>query len=106
MKSWVNSNIIKKINKYVPFVNIPYLAQGGWLPAGSPRLAVVGDNRREGEIVAPESKIREQVKQAISEMGGGIGGTLRLEIVMPDGRTIIKEINRAQMAAGKVLLIN
>lgn len=107
MKSWVNSNIIKKINKYVPFVNIPYLAQGGWLPAGSPRLAVVGDNRREGEIVAPESKIREQVKQAITELnGGGIGGTLRLEIAMPDGRLLIKEINRAQMAAGKVLLIN
>lgn len=107
MKAWVNSNVIKKINKYVPFVNIPYLAQGGWLPAGSPRLAVVGDNRREGEIVAPESKIREQVKQAITEMnGGGIGGTLRLEIAMPDGRLLIKEINRAQMAAGKVLLIN
>lgn len=104
MKSWVNTNVIKKINKYVPFVSIPYLAQGGWLPANAPQLAVVGDNRREGEIIAPESKIREQVKQALSEVGGGMMGTIRLEIALPDGRTIIKEINRAQMAAGKVLL--
>lgn len=104
MKAWTNTNIIKRINKYVPFVKIPYLAQGGWLPANAPQLAVVGDNRREGEIVAPESKIREQVKQAISEVGGGMMGTIRLEIALPDGRTIIKEINRAQMAAGKVLL--
>lgn len=104
MKSWVNSNVIKKINKFVPFVKIPYLAQGGWLPANAPQLAVVGDNRREGEIVAPESKIREQVKQAISEMGGGMMGTIRVEIAMPDGRVIAKEINRAQMAAGRVLL--
>lgn len=104
MKSWVNDNVIKKINKYVPFVKIPYLASGGWLPANAPQLAVVGDNKREGEIVAPESKIREQVKQAISEMGGGMMGTIRLEIAMPDGRVLIKEINRAQMAAGRVLL--
>lgn len=104
MKSWVNKNVIKKINKYVPFVKIPMLAQGGWLPANAPQLAVVGDNRREGEIVAPESKIREQVKQAITELGGGMMGTIRLEIALPDGRVLIKEINRAQMAAGKVLL--
>ena len=106
MKAWVNSNVIKKINKYVPFVNIPYLAQGGWLPANAPQLAVVGDNRREGEIVAPESKIREQVKQAMQELGmTGGPAVVRLEITMPDGRVIIKEINRAQKEAGKVLLL-
>ena len=106
MKSWVNSNVIKKINKYVPFVKIPYLAQGGWLPANAPQLAVVGDNRREGEIVAPESKIREQVKQAMQELGmNGGPAVVRLEIAMPDGRVIIKEINRAQKEAGKVLLL-
>ena len=106
LKSWVNTNIISKINKALPIIKIPYLAQGGWLPANAPQLAVVGDNRREGEIVAPESKIREQVKQAIAEMGGGGMGTIRLEIAMPDGRTIIKEINRAQMAARKVLVLS
>lgn len=106
MKSWLNTNVIEKINNALPIVNIPYLAQGGWLPANSPQLAVVGDNRREGEIVAPESKIRDQVKAAMAELGMG-GGTavVRLEIAMPDGRKIIKEINRAQMQEGKVLLL-
>ena len=105
LKSWVNTNIIAKINKALPIIKIPKLAQGGWLPANAPQLAVVGDNRREGEIVAPESKIREQVKQAITELGGGMfGGTIRLEIAMPDGRIIAREINKAQMAAGRVLL--
>ena len=55
------------IPDWVPFVggkkfgfnipHIPLLAQGGYLKANSPRLAVVGDNPREGEIVAPESKL-------------------------------------------------
>ena len=114
LKTWLNTNVIKKINNALPsfMKKIPLLAQGGWLPANSPQLAVVGDNKREGEIVSPESKIREQVKLALSELGlgGGDGGTgrtdvIRLEIAMPNGRTIIKEINRAQMAAGKVLLL-
>ena len=41
--------------------DIPKLAQGGYVSANTPRLAMIGDNTREGEIVAPESKIREQV---------------------------------------------
>ena len=44
---------------------IPYLANGGYVKANTPRLAVIGDNRREGEIVAPESKIAEAVARAM-----------------------------------------
>ena len=44
---------------------IPYLANGGYVKANTPRLAVIGDNRREGEIVAPESKIAEAVAKAM-----------------------------------------
>lgn len=49
--------------KYMGFniPNIPYLAQGGYVGPNSPRLAVIGDNRHEGEIVAPESKISAAV---------------------------------------------
>lgn len=46
--------------------SIPYLAQGGYLGPNNPRLAVVGDNRHEGEIVAPESKISEAVASQLS----------------------------------------
>ncbi len=40
---------------------IPHLATGGYVKANTPQLAVIGDNKREGEIVAPESKIAEAV---------------------------------------------
>ena len=40
---------------------IPRLATGGYVAANTPRLAVIGDNKHEGEIVAPESKIAEAV---------------------------------------------
>lgn len=40
---------------------IPRLATGGYVKANTPQLAVIGDNKREGEIVAPESKIAEAV---------------------------------------------
>lgn len=44
---------------------IPHLATGGYVKANTPQLAVIGDNKREGEIVAPESKIAEAVAAAM-----------------------------------------
>lgn len=63
------NRVIKKVkgisiggaNVKVEANEVPKLAQGGYARANTPQLAVVGDNRREGEIIAPESKIREQV---------------------------------------------
>lgn len=42
-------------------VSLPKLATGGYVAANTPQLAVIGDNKHEGEIVAPESKIAEAV---------------------------------------------
>jgi hypothetical protein len=47
--------------KEVSSVSLPRLASGGYVAANTPRLAVIGDNKHEGEIVAPESKIAEAV---------------------------------------------
>ena len=44
-----------------PVPQIPHLASGGYVNANTPQLAVIGDNKHEGEIVAPESKIAEAV---------------------------------------------
>lgn len=44
---------------------VSYLAKGGYVGRNSPRLAMIGDNKREGEIVSPESKIRELTGEAI-----------------------------------------
>ena len=50
---------------------IPLLAQGGFVKANTPRLAVIGDNRHEGEVVAPESKLQAMVDAAVAAAGGG-----------------------------------
>lgn len=48
---------------------IPYLAQGGFVKANTPRLAVIGDNRQHGEIVAPEDKMQAMVDAAVRAAG-------------------------------------
>ena len=49
---------------------LPYLAQGGFAARNTPQLAVIGDNRREGEIVSPESKLQAMADQAARNAGG------------------------------------
>lgn len=90
-------------------LSLPRLAQGGWVAANNPQLAIVGDNRREGEIIAPESKIREAVEEALRKVGNSsavqtVKLALELIIRYPDGRTVIKQINEAQIAEGRILL--
>ena len=91
-----------------PVPQIPLLAQGGWFERGNPQLAIVGDNTREPEIVAPESKIYDQVRNAIRDSGGT--GKQEIEITIyhkyEDGRTIIQKINQAQIDAGQVLVLS
>ena len=105
-----------KIPDWVPLVGglgfnipeIPKLAQGGYFKANQPQLAIVGDNTREAEIVTPESKIYDQVKNAIRDSGGT--GKQEIEITIyhkyEDGRTIIQKINQAQIDAGQVLILS
>lgn len=47
-------------------ISIPKLATGGYVAANTPQLAIIGDNKREGEIVAPESKIAEAVAHGVA----------------------------------------
>lgn len=50
---------------------IPKLAQGGYVKANTPQLAMIGDNRHYGEIVAPEDKMLEMAKKAAELSAGG-----------------------------------
>jgi hypothetical protein len=52
--------------KEIPNATLPRLATGGYVEANSPQLAIIGDNKREGEIVAPESKIAEAVAAGVA----------------------------------------
>lgn len=47
---------------------IPKLAQGAYVKANTPQLAMIGDNRHQGEIIAPEDKIMSLYKKANQEM--------------------------------------
>lgn len=48
---------------------IPYLAQGGFVKANTPQLAMIGDNRHQGEVVAPENKLQDMVDTAVRTAG-------------------------------------
>lgn len=50
---------------YMSGVSLPRLAEGGYLKANQPTLAVVGDNKTQGEIVSPENKMFEIMLQAL-----------------------------------------
>ena len=75
LKNWINTNVIDRINNHIPAtlkkigLQIPRLAQGGFVARNTPQLAVIGDNTHEGEIVAPESKLQAMADRA-SQNGG------------------------------------
>lgn len=55
-----------------PSISIPRLAEGGFVKKNTPQLAMIGDNRHQGEIVAPEGKLQEIVDAAVRAAGCGI----------------------------------
>ena len=84
-----------KIPDWVPVVGgkginipkIPKLAQGGYVGPNQPRLAMIGDNRHYGEIVAPENKLEDMVDNALKRQkeSGNLQG---LDILI----SLIKEL--------------
>ena len=53
----------------LPDVKVAWLAQGGFVKKNTPQLAMIGDNRHQGEVVAPEGKLLEMAKKAASSAG-------------------------------------
>ena len=47
-------------------ISIPKLAEGGFVKANTPQLAMIGDNRHYGEVVAPENKLEDMLNKAVS----------------------------------------
>ena len=65
-------NLIPGVNiGKIGTLSLPRLAEGGYVKANTPQLAMIGDNRHQGEIVAPEDKLMSLYKQANKEMGVG-----------------------------------
>lgn len=51
--------------------SIPFLAEGGFFKANQPTLAIVGDNKRQSEIVSPMDKMEEAFENVLARKGIG-----------------------------------
>lgn len=75
-------------------VSIPRLATGTVVPANYGEFAaILGDNKREAEVVSPVSTMKRAFKEAITEMGGFGGGEYTF-IAQLDGDVIFRETVR------------
>lgn len=99
--SWVPGLGGKYFGLNIPRISsywtIPELAQGAVIPPKAPFVAMLGDQRNGTNLEAPESLIRQIMRE---EMGGqNISVTLQL-----DGKTVwesvLKQARRQQMASG------
>lgn len=57
---------------------IPRLAEGGYVRANTPQLAMIGDNRHQGEVVSPEDKL-EQMALKAAQLASKNGDTTALQ---------------------------
>lgn len=124
VKGWVNTHIIDKLNGVLNKVKvfgknpIKHLAQGGYVKKNTPQLAMIGDNRHQGEVVAPENKMIAMAKKAAELSGGGSKDDQIIRLLMElinavksidtdvylDGKKITKTVNdnnNADIRAGK-----
>ena len=90
-------------------VSIPRLAQGTVVPPNREFLAVLGDNKRENEIVSPVSTMKQAFMEAMVEMGGNYGGGNTEVVLEIDGRefgrAVVEQGNRENRRIGTRLVI-
>lgn len=78
--------------------HIPRLATGTVVPANFGEFtAILGDNKREPEIVSPLSSMKQAFLEALAESGysGGSGGYINNTIVLPDGSVLLRVVGEA-----------
>ena len=73
-------------------VSIPRLAQGGFVKANTPQLAMIGDNTRYGEVVAPENKLQELLDKAVQGRGNDIA-TVEMLMLLREMKALLKIIS-------------
>lgn len=73
----------------------PQLAQGGFVRPNKPQAVVIGDNKREGEIVSPISKMRDTVLDAIRLFVASAKPTASAELLstVTSNRSIVQNVN-------------
>lgn len=72
---------------------VPYLAQGTLVPANYGEfLAVLGDNKREAEVVSPLSTIKQAVSEAWKESGNSSKPVVINTYLFPNSRAFHQEV--------------
>ena len=61
---------------------IPHLASGGYVKPNTPQLAMIGDNLHQGEVVAPEDKLKKMAIEAALAAGGTGVSKAELEAII------------------------
>lgn len=74
-------------------LNLPRLAQGGFVKKNTPQLALIGDNRHQGEVVAPENKLLEMARQAASMVGSDGSGNAEIIMLLKELIDLIKKLD-------------
>lgn len=82
---------------------IPKLWNGGYVKANTPQLAMIGDNRHQGEIVSPEDKLQKMALSA-AQAAAGSGGSISAE-KLDKIITLLETIIRI-LASGNTIEIN
>jgi phage-related protein len=80
---------------------IPHLAQGAVVPPNREFMAVLGDNKKEVEIVSPLSTMKQAVAEVLAQanIGGGFNGTIEVPVII-DGREIARAVREAESNMG------
>lgn len=117
-------NTINKINIEIPnpfgeptqvgfnIPNIPMLANGGYVGPNSPQLAVIGDNRHYGEVVANDKQLSDlgnTIINGVVNALGNISGNNPIYLTVNVGEEeitdiVVSNISRNQKRTGKRIL--
>lgn len=73
----------------------PQLAQGGFVRPNKPQAVVIGDNKHEGEIVSPISKMRDTVLDALQMFSGASKPKASTELLstVTSSRSVVQNVN-------------
>ena len=85
----------------IPRVSIPRLAQGAVIPPNREFMAVLGDNKKEPEIVSPVSTMEKTFENVLSRLLATQSNDNRPIIINVDGREIARATRDGENRLGK-----
>lgn len=88
--------------KSITAPEIPKLAGGGFVKKNTPQLAIIGDNRHQGEVVSPEDKLLEMATTA-ARLASGNDYSLEILKVLKEILEVLREIDFDIVIDGKKL---